>query len=67
MTLFHGIPLNIIKKGHWRNWKNWIYAPSIPATRCEKCKIVFLTYDNEEKENPKKERISSAIIGALFF
>ena len=66
MTIFHGVPLNTLKKGFWRSWENWSYAQSMPAARCEKCKIVLLPYDNNEKENPKKEIISSVMMGIIF-
>ena len=66
MTIFHGVPLNTLKKGHWGNWKNWFYGPSIPATRCEHCKIVFLPYDNDTQETPKKEIMACTIIGLIF-
>ena len=66
MTIFHGVPLNTLKDGHWRKWKNWIYGPSIPAARCEYCKIVLLSYDNDEQENPKKEMLACRIFGLIF-
>nr|HIL74097.1 hypothetical protein [Rhodospirillales bacterium] len=63
MTIFHGVPLIKLNKKYWSNWINWIYAPSIPAMRCEKCRLVFFNYDNEELENSRKEVITSSIIG----
>ena len=66
MTIFHGVPLNTLKEGHWRKWKNWIYGPSMPAARCEHCKIVLLSYDNNEQENPKKEILACRIFGLIF-
>jgi hypothetical protein len=64
MTIFHGVPLIKSGKKYWSNWKNWVYAPSIPAMRCENCKQVFFLYDNEEPENPQKEKIALIIFGA---
>ncbi len=65
MTVFHGVPLNILKKGFWCSWKNWLYAPSLPAAKCEKCRTVLFTYDNNEIENPKKEIFASLAIGTV--
>ncbi len=63
MTIFHGVPLNRLKTGFWHRWNNWLYAPSIPAAKCETCKLVLLPYNNDEKENPIKEIISSIMAG----
>ncbi|MGR9117506.1 MAG: hypothetical protein ACU85E_17300, partial [Gammaproteobacteria bacterium] len=43
--------------------RNWLYAPNIPAMRCEQCKLVFFKYDNNEIESPEREIIASVIIG----
>ena len=65
VTIFHGVPLIKLKKNIWSNWRNWLYAPNIPAKRCENCKLVIFTYDNEETENPKKEFYTSSIMAGL--
>jgi hypothetical protein len=65
MTIFHGVPLIKLKKNIWSNWRNWLYAPNIPATRCENCKLVIFTYDNDEAENPEKELYTSSIMAGL--
>ena len=63
MTIFHGVPLNRLNKKPLLNWKYWLYAPSIPAMRCEKCKLVLFEYDNDEVENSRNEILASVIIG----
>ncbi|MCP5246456.1 MAG: hypothetical protein H6937_11150 [Burkholderiales bacterium] len=66
MSIFHGVPLNTLKDGYWHKWKNWIYEPSIPAARCEHCKIVLLSYDNDAQESPKKEILACRIFSLIF-
>jgi hypothetical protein len=65
MTVFHGVPLIKRRKGFWFNRKFWLYAPCIPAARCEKCKIVLFTYDNDVQESPKREKAASLFIGSM--
>lgn len=63
MTIFHGIPLIKSGRKYWSEWRNWIYAPNVPAMRCESCRLVFFQYDNEEIESSRKEILASVIIG----
>jgi uncharacterized protein DUF6487 len=65
MTIFHGVPLIKLEKGFWRKCNWWAYAPSITAKRCQECKIVIFQYNNEQKENPKNERVASLLIGGV--
>ena len=66
MTIFHGVPLIKLEKGFWRNSRWWFYAPSIPAKRCEQCRLVIFSYNNDQHETPKNERLASLIIGGSF-
>jgi len=63
MTIFHGAPLIRLEQSFWRQWKWWSYAPSIAAVRCEKCRLVSFRYNNDIRENPKKEQLAAVIIG----
>lgn len=65
MTIFHGVPLIRLEKGHWRRWQSWFYAPSISSERCLECKLVIFSYNNDAKENPRKERWASIILGGF--
>ena len=65
MTIFHGVPLIGLNKGFWRKRDWWLYAPSIPAARCPACHLVVFAYNNDEKENPRGERWTSAVIAAV--
>lgn len=65
MTILHGVPLLQLKKGFWKTWRWWSYAPSIPAARCTKCRLVTFAYDNDEQEKPAKERWALAVIGGV--
>ena len=66
MTIFHGVPLIKLEKGFWRNSRWWFYAPSIPAKRCEQCRLAIFSYNNDQHETPKNERLASLIIGGSF-
>lgn len=63
MTIFHGVPLLKLEKGFWRNKRWWMYAPSIPAKRCRQCRLAIFSYNNNQDEISKNERLTSLIIG----
>lgn len=65
MTIFHGVPIIQLEKGHWRRWQSWLYAPSISSERCPECKLVIFSYNNDAKENPRKERWASIFLGGF--
>jgi hypothetical protein len=66
MTIFHGVPLIKLEKGFWRNSRWWLYAPNIPAKRCQQCRLAIFLYNNDQHETPKNERLATLIIGGGF-
>jgi len=65
MTIFHGVPLTRLSKGFWKTRRWWLYAPSIPAVKCRRCRLVTFAYDNEETEQPAREGWAAALIGVV--
>ena len=63
MTIFHGVPLIRLGKGFWKSGRWWLYAPSIPAVKCRRCKLVTFAYDNDQAEQPAREGWAAAVIG----
>jgi len=63
MTIFHGVPLTRLSKGFWKNRRWWLYAPSIPAVKCRRCRLVTFAYDNDEAEQPAREGWAAALVG----
>lgn len=63
MTIFSGVPLLKMKKRYWCSMNWWLFAPNVPAFRCPECLVVIFNYDNDESENPSKERIACIVLG----